>query len=141
MIPEKELEEIFNFSTLQFLLQNQQESTNNPSSILDWKRLLYQFNGKIYICSTVDVRYAGFLFTYQKSLDSIHIWLALTHQNLRKQGIMTQLFQFLQQDISTITVNTIPSQFKYMPAFLIKQGFENTSCPNKYKHKYIKKII
>jgi N-acetylglutamate synthase-like GNAT family acetyltransferase len=144
-ISESDLESIFEFSTLQFqafhhLQQN--ISTNNPSNISDWKRLLHQNKGKIYICSTKEVKYAGFLFTYHKSADSIHIWLALTNQNIRKQGVMTRLFQFLEKDViaRNITVNTIPSQFKDMPAFLIKQGFENTSSPNEVKHKYVKQI-
>ena len=103
-----------------------------PYDIKEWLNRLQLHNGEIiYYKDPVNGLIGGFLFLYQRSDDPAeqHIWIAGCRSQLRRQGVMSQLFIFAEKrkrdaGIKTLTVNTYPLKFPNMPYFLGSQQYE-----------------
>ncbi|KAI8896398.1 hypothetical protein BC833DRAFT_597576 [Globomyces pollinis-pini] len=130
------IEEILSFSKQNFTnyldqrkqqlaLDNLKSTTTNTDSKEYWQSLIQDHNGHLFIARN-DKQVIALVFTFQKVLNKQHIWLAITHPDYHRLGIMKALFQKVQDHFTNqnLTVNTIPEIFPNMPKFLQSLGFD-----------------
>lgn len=108
-ISETDLEPLLQFSNEQFNKAKKNPNlalpaaAQDPSSLDAWKERLYSMHGTIYTSESKD-QIIGLLFSCDKGeiLDGYktrHIWLAITHGQYQRKGIMRSLFEMLENDV------------------------------------------
>lgn len=124
------VQELLNTSCEIFAIDPNAEVLEAPASIDEWMMRLTEKNGEI-VYHKENNEITAFVFTFRRSPDAsqLHIWIAGCKSAYRRKGIMSSLFEAVEQRSAAqgyimLTVNTYPEKFTNMPSFLESMKYE-----------------